>query len=49
MVSIGKSVGNNLCPSGGIIEYRNGKFICLVHSKTDGKGNDGDEGGKPCL
>ena len=41
--------GNNLCPSGGSIEYRNGEFICLAHSEMDDNEEDEDEGSKPYL
>ncbi len=41
--------GKNICPSEGSIEYRNGKFICLVHSEMDDNEEDEDEGSKPYL
>ena len=41
--------GNNICPSGGIIEYKNGNFNCLVHSMSEGGEDDEDDGSKPYL
>ncbi len=41
--------GNNICPSEGSIEYRNGKFICLVHSGMDDNEEDEDDDSKPYL
>ena len=40
---------NNICPSGGDIEYYNRKFICTVHPKIESNGGDDDEGSKPYL
>lgn len=41
--------GNNICPSKGSIEYRNGRFICLVHSEMDDNGEDEEDDSKPYL
>ena len=35
-----RNQGNNICPSEGSIEYRNSKFICSVHTRTDDNGDD---------
>ncbi len=40
----------NICPSGGSIEYYNGKLICTLHSKVESNGDDDDdEGSRPYL
>lgn len=41
-----RNQGNIICPSEGIIEYRNGKFICSVHTRMD---DNEDDDSKPYL
>jgi type IV pilus assembly protein PilA len=41
--------GNNICPSGGDIDYADKKFTCTMHSKFENSSDDEDDGSKPYL